>query len=84
MLEKIADYVVGDGVEVIYDGPRAYYDERLYPLFCRFELVLRRLLLAATRVNPSAKGASAFRDQLDRLTPGSVFTFLFSSQDFNK
>lgn len=60
------------------------YTGRLYPLFCRFELVLRRLLLAATRVNPSAKGASAFRDQLDKLTLGSVFTFLFSSQDFNK
>lgn len=52
----------GDGVEVIYDGPRAYYDGRLYPLFCRFELVLRRLLLAAARVNPSAKGASALKD----------------------
>lgn len=45
---------------------------------------MRRLLLAATRVNPDARGASAFRDQLDRLTLGSVFTFLFSSQDLNK
>lgn len=81
--KSILENVDEDKIFILTDGASEYYNKRLYPLFNRFERLLRKLVsvIAVSDKNTSAEEAAR---KLDRLDFGQIYNLLFVNADFCK